>query len=137
MGIEGVMAGFDIAGSGLAAERARMNVIAENVANAYVTRTPEGGPYVRRVVGFENALDSAYGGVRVSGIFQDQRSPFVTVKEPGHRDADAEGNVRYPNVDVLQEMVDFNVARRSYEANLAVFRAYTGMVKNAIGNITA
>jgi flagellar basal-body rod protein FlgC len=137
MGLEGVMSGFDIPGSGLMAERIRMNVIAENVANAYVTRTPEGGPYVRRSVTFAGALDGALRGVQVVGIEPDQRTPFVTVQEPGHRDADAEGNVRYPNVNVIQEMVDFNIARRSYEANLAVFRAYTGMVKNSISNISA
>ena len=136
----GIMSGFDIAASGLAAERARMGVIAENIAMAGVTRTRSGGPYVRRTVLFEEILQEAgggAGGVRVSQVKRDTKSPPVPVYDPGHPDADAEGYVVYPNVTLVNEMVDFNVARRSYEANLAVFRAYRNMVRNAITNLAA
>lgn len=137
---EGIMSGFDVAASGLAAERTRMGVIAENIAMAGVTKTRAGGPYVRRTVLFEEILqnaDGAGGGVRVSDVKRDTKSKPIPVYDPGHPDADADGYVNYPNVTVVNEMVDFNVARRAYEANLAVFRAYRNLVRNAITNLGA
>ena len=138
MGLEGVMGGFDIAASGLAAERTRMGVIGENIAMAGATRTSSGGPYVRRSVVFEELLDESGGvaGVAVARIQKDTTSPPTRVLDPGHAHADAEGYVTYPNVNIVAEMVDFNIARRAYEANLAVFRAYRNMVRNAIANLS-
>jgi len=119
--------------SALTAERLRMTVIAGNIANANTTRTAAGGPYRRSVAvltpsqqPFGSAL-SALGqsggeanGVEVAAIVPDP-SPFRLVYDPSHPDADAQGFVRYPNVDILQEMVDLMAASRTYEANLTAF----------------
>jgi flagellar basal-body rod protein FlgC len=115
-----------------------MGVIGENIAMAGATRTSTGGPYVRRTVVFEELLDAAGGpaGVAVTRIQQDTKNPPVRVLDPGHPHADTEGYVTYPNVNIVAEMVDFNIARRAYEANLAVFRAYRNMVRNAIANLS-
>ena len=134
--IKSVLRDFDVSVAALGAERKRMSVIAQNIANAFTTRTAEGGPYVRQTVRFETVLDEAGGGVRVAGVERDQRTPFPVVSDPGHVDADAQGNVRYPNVDLIQEMVDFNIAKRSYEANLGVLRAWRSMARSAISNLS-
>jgi flagellar basal-body rod protein FlgC len=130
------LSGFDVPASGMAAERLRMSVIAENIANASTTRTAAGGPYVRRYVSFESWLDGGgHSGVRATRVQEDRRTPFTAVQDPGHPDADDQGYVQYPNVNSVFEMIDFNIARRSYEANLAVFRAYRDMVRNAINHL--
>ncbi len=119
--------------SALTAQRLRMNVIAGNIANASTTRTAEGGPYRRAVAvltpstrPFSTTL-AALGqgggevnGVKVAAIVPDP-GPFRLVHDPGHPDADAQGFVSYPNVDILQEMVDLLAASRTYEANLTAF----------------
>lgn len=122
---------FKISASGLAAERTRLETISSNIANANATRTPEGGPYQRRVavfqsVKFTDAFDGALGKegadalavVHVKDIALDG-SPLQLVFDPGHPDADANGYVAMPNVNPVQEMVDMLSASRSYEANLA------------------
>ncbi len=109
-----------ISGSGMTAERMRMDVIAENLANADTTRTENGTPYRRKEVvlqsagsSFQNVLD----GVQVAGIVDDT-TPARRVYEPGHPDADAQGYVTLPNVDPVTEMTDLITASRGYEANV-------------------
>lgn len=127
---------FDIAGSGLAAQRLRVELIASNIANSETTRTPEGGPFRRREAVFQSQ-DQGFGdalaatGVQVAGIRTSQ-APFVTRYQPGHPDADANGMVKYPNVDPVEEMVDLTEASRSYDANIASVRAAKGMAASAL-----
>ncbi|NCB50695.1 MAG: flagellar basal body rod protein FlgC [Clostridia bacterium] len=133
----GFLSGMDISASGLTAQRLRMDVISENIANIDTTRTEDGGPYTRKYVVMEareerfsdilqNAAESAGGGVRVSEIGEDS-SEYKLVYEPDNPDADEDGYVEYPNVDVTQEMVDMISAYRSYEANVTAFSAYKDM----------
>ena len=132
---------IDISGSGLAAERLRMDVTAENLANAQSTQGADGQPYRRKEVvlrqaggGFETALSSAMGpgsatparGVEVVSIAEDQ-SPNRMVYDPGHPDADAEGYVSMPNVDPVTEMVDLIAASRAYEANVTAMQTAKSM----------
>ena len=127
---------FDIASTGMAAQRLRVQLIATNVANSETTRTKEGGPYRRRDavfqsqdMGFAGALASA--GVRVASI-QTSQEPFLTRYEPGHPDADPDGVVSYPNVNPVEEMVNLTEASRAYEANIAVVRAAKAMASSAL-----
>jgi len=115
--------------SGLAAQHRRIDAIAQNIANAETTRTPDGGPYKRQVVALSPA--PLGDGVRVAGIRQDAREGAL-VYDPGHPDADPSGYVRYPNVDVPAEMVDLMVARRTYEANVTVFQVAKAMLRRAL-----
>jgi len=128
-----------ISASALAAQRARMNLIAENLAHADTTRTPEGGPYRRRKVVFE-ALGSAFPGlpsaepsrgVRVVGVV-DAQTPFRRIHQPGHPDADAEGYVSLPNVNPVMEMIDLMAATRAYEANVSAIQALKSMMQKAL-----
>ena len=133
---------LDVSASGLSAERMRMDVTAENLANAQTTRGPNGGPYRRKDVvlqtvqsdGFQTALASAAGGlpgtgggqqpggVQVRAIAEDT-TPNRRVYDPGHPDADAQGYVEMPNVDSVTEMVDLISASRAYEANVTAMQA--------------
>lgn len=119
-----------IAQSGLLAQRVRLNVAATNLANAQVTRTLEGGPYraknvVLRAVPLDKK-DPLLKKVEVVEI-RDDPSPFKEVYDPGHPDADERGIVKYPNVDVITEMVELLSASRAYEANLAVLSTTKSM----------
>lgn len=142
------LGGFDISASALTAQRLRMDVAAANIANADVTRgrlvNGQWVPYQRKMVvleskqpsKFDQALQSAMGqsagkGVRVSGIVED-RSPFKRVYDPAHPDADEEGYVMMPNVDLLKEMVDLLSASRSYEANVTALNASKAMYMKAL-----
>jgi flagellar basal-body rod protein FlgC len=127
---------FDIASTGMAAQRLRVQLIASNVANSETTRTKEGGPYRRRDavfqtqdLGFAGALASA--GVRVASI-QTSQEPFLTRYEPSHPDADTDGVVKYPNINPVEEMVNLTEASRSYEANIAVVRSAKTMATSAL-----
>ncbi len=138
----GLFDAIDISGSGLSAERLRMDVTAENLANAQSTRGADGQPYRRKEVvlreaggGFETALTSAMGaaggsaparGVEVVAIEEDQ-APNRMVYDPGHPDADAEGYVSMPNVDPVTEMVDLISASRAYEANVTAMQTAKSM----------
>jgi flagellar basal-body rod protein FlgC len=135
-----IFGSLDISASALSAERLRMDVTAENLANAQSTRTANGGPYRRKEVvteatgdgGFASALASARGGasgsgggpdggVRVAAIVEDQ-TPNRLVYDPGHPDANAQGYVSMPNVNPVTEMVDLISASRSYEANVTAMQ---------------
>lgn len=139
---------FRISASGLTAERLRMDTIANNLANANTTRSPEGGPYRRQVPVFAPILDqSMHGGIRgshspfqkgstgqgvkVVGVISDPLPPR-TVFDPDHPDADAEGYVEMPNINVVKEMVDLITATRSYEANIAALDAAKSMAQRAL-----
>lgn len=125
-----IFAAANISASGLSAERARMEVVAQNIANASTTRTPGGGPYRRQEVVFSSVLDQqqagaapGFGGVKVVGIVDDA-SELPRIYQPGHPDADPEGYVLMPNVQIPMEMVDLMTANRAYEANLKVLQAF-------------
>jgi len=138
-------AAIDISSSGLAAERYRMEIIANNIANAYSTSTANGqGPYRRQGVVFSSAVDQAtqgrfsvasggpqLGGVRVSGLVSDD-SDFPRVYNPGHPHADSEGMVAMPNVSMPHEMVDLLTASRAYEANLRSLRTFREMAQQTM-----
>ena len=130
-GVDTIFRGMRIAASGLTAERTRVDTIAENIANAQTTSTPEGGPYLRRVVRFE-ALMGERRGVRVTSISEDRTSPTERLWEPGHPDADAEGYVEMPNVNATLEMADLITAVRAYEANLTVGQSFERMAERAL-----
>ncbi|MFZ7104588.1 MAG: flagellar basal body rod protein FlgC [Peptococcaceae bacterium] len=135
---------FKVSASGLSAERLRMDVIADNISNAESTRTPQGGPYRRKLVvfspyrSFENTLRKELNyqqGVKVEKIVEDKK-PFKLVYEPEHPDAIQEGEekgyVRMPNVDIVKEMVDMISATRAYEANVTALNAAKSMAYKAL-----
>lgn len=133
----GSFSSFDVSASGIYAQRVRLDVIANNIANAESTRTPEGGPYRRQSVSFQSTYEDAVGrqnspaGVKVAGVFEDP-TDFRTVYDPGHPDADANGYVRMPNVNAVEEMVDMISATRAYEANVTALNAAKSMISSAI-----
>ncbi|HEA83833.1 MAG TPA: flagellar basal body rod protein FlgC [Thermodesulfobacterium geofontis] len=120
-----------IAGSGLLAQRIRLNIAATNIANSEVTRTLEGGPYRAKVVVLKavpiSEKNPKLKAVKVEKIADDP-SPFKEVYDPGHPDADERGIVKYPNVDVITEMVELLSAGRAYEANLTVLSTTKSMI---------
>lgn len=119
-----------IAHSGLLAQRVRINVTATNLANAQVTRTLEGGPYkAKNVVLRAVPLEPGNPVLKKVEVFaiKDDPSPFKEVYDPGHPDADERGIVKYPNVDVITEMVELLSASRAYEANLSVLSTTKSM----------
>jgi flagellar basal-body rod protein FlgC len=143
----GMFDAIDVSASGLSAERLRMDVTAENLANAQTTRGPNGGPYQRKSVvlqsaqpdGFATQLASAVGGnmpgapaaqtpggVQAAGIVTDT-APAKRVYDPGHPDADAQGYVSMPNVNPVTEMVDLISASRAYEANVTAMQTAKSM----------
>ncbi|MBQ1916686.1 MAG: flagellar basal body rod protein FlgC [Lachnospiraceae bacterium] len=127
---------FDIVGSGLTAQRFRMDTISENIANINTTHTEDGsGPYRRKSVIFEekklnpsfaetfDQYNNAYkgNGVRVASVFEDTSTDFKMVYDPSNPDADDNGYVSYPNVDTVTEMTNLIDASRAYQANVTVF----------------
>jgi len=124
-----------ISASGMKAQGARMRVLAENVANANsLPKTPEGEPYRRKIITFENMMNDQLGvhQVKVEDISRDQ-SDFGRKYRPDHPAANQEGYVRTPNVKPLVEMADMKEAQRSYEANLKVIEASRQMVRGTLG----
>lgn len=133
----GMFTSFDINASGMTAERYRMDIISENVANAKTTRTEDGTPYRRKVVVFEEknsqtpfhqvlnkATDRYSGnGVKVTGVYEDEWTEMNMVYDPSHPDADENGYVTYPNVNTITEMTNLIDASRAYEANSTAFTA--------------
>ncbi|RLE14553.1 flagellar basal body rod protein FlgC [Candidatus Aerophobetes bacterium] len=123
---------MQVSASGMSAERIRLNVIASNIANARVTRTAQGGPYRRKEVVFATLLDKRIGEkVQVVGILPDP-SPFKMIYNPSHPDANAEGFVAMPNVDIAIEMIDMISSTRAYEANLTAFKSAQNMARKAL-----
>jgi flagellar basal-body rod protein FlgC len=144
----GLFMGIDASASGLTAERLRMDVISNNIANSNTTRTERGGAYHRKFVvfeprtrepkSFEKSLMKAIGatkqageGVRAVSIMEDN-SPGPMIYAPGHPDANAEGYVEKPNVNIVQEMIDMISAQRAYEANSTAINSAKAMASKTL-----
>lgn len=152
------LSSLDIAGSGMTAQKKRLDIISENISNRETTRTDDGGPYRRKLSVFREidsgkftrvfnermtllndaasrmrarTSDKGIGGVMVSEIIEDQ-SEFIPVYDPNHPDANEEGYVMMPNVDNTVEMIDAMAASRSYSANIAAFEAIKDMAMKAL-----
>jgi flagellar basal-body rod protein FlgC len=137
------LSSLNIPGSALTAERFRMDIVAQNIANINTTRTAEGGPYRRKQVvlqerglSFASTLSGAayrikQGGVRVSEIVESDK-PFTPVYDPAHPDADANGYVLMPNVNNAEEQIDFMAASRAYEANITSLNVVKAMAMKAL-----
>jgi len=159
-----LFASMDISAQGLSVQRTRMNTISENLANVDTTRTPEGGPYRRKIVQIEqgdqgdkfidilikNRLELTNTdtnhkpavpfkdggeipryGVSIHDIIRDPSAPKL-VFDPAHPDADADGYVQMPNINMVQEMIDMITASRSYEANITSLNSAKEMIRNAL-----
>ncbi len=135
---------FSVSASALDAQRSRLNLISSNIANAESTRTPEGGPYRRREViftttpfkstleGIEASKSSEFfQGVQVTDVVEDPRE-LRKAYEPQHPDANAEGYVLYPNVNIMEETVNMMSALRAYEANVTALNATKSMALKAL-----
>jgi flagellar basal-body rod protein FlgC len=142
----GMFDSFNINASGMTAQRFRMDIISENVANANTTRTSDGTPYVRKVVTFteregqtpfshvlNTATDRYTGkGVKVDGVYEDTETEMNMVYDPSHPDADENGYVTYPNVNIITEMTNLIDASRSYEANATAFDASKSIAQQGL-----
>ncbi|UCD36071.1 MAG: flagellar basal body rod protein FlgC [Nitrospiraceae bacterium] len=127
---------FNVSASALEAQRIRMNTIASNMANAQSTQTEAGGPYVKKDVIFQTKpVDGkdkeGLMGVRVSAVVDNGKLPIV-IYDPGHPDADEDGYVSMPNINVIEEMVNMMMALRAYEANVKAFNMSKGMYQKAL-----
>ena len=147
----GLFTAINIASSGMSAQRTRVDVISDNMANASTTRTAEGGPYRRSTVIMRPRVDSPYWhspflpqnmdngvgqGVRIAEIQKDHKTELKLVYDPSHPDAiqsgPREGYVEMPNVDIVSEMVDLIAASRAYEANAAIVEGSRNMFQRAL-----
>lgn len=140
MGFGKILGSTNIAASGLSSERLRMEVAANNLANANTTSTNEGGPYRRQIVRFGSVMTKTLGshtnaaelgGVKVLGVEADS-SDLTEVYQPGHPDAKANGYVTMPNVAIPEEMVDLMSASRAYEANLKSMTTFRKIAEKAL-----
>ncbi len=136
--MSGVFKAMQISASGLTAERFRLDTISNNLANINTTRTAKGGPYKRQSVVFAERLERAKGpkrfqvaGVKVTKIVED-RGEDRKVYDPNHPDAKEDGYVHYPNINVVNEMVDMITATRAYEANVTAVNAAKTMALKAL-----
>jgi flagellar basal-body rod protein FlgC len=135
---------LSVSASGMTAQRARAELLVENLANAETTRTPEGGPYRRKDVVFtserqgspfsavfQTELDGGVTGVQVSEVIEDTREPEKRYL-PGHPDADADGYVAFPRINPAEDMVDLMTASRGYQANVAAMSAIKDMIHRSL-----
>ncbi len=138
------LTGMRVSSSGMTAQRMRMNTISSNIANINTVRTPEGGPYRRKDVVFEAMPDANNFGeiitktpnrdvnrVQVTDVLVDRRAPLMKY-EPDHPDANEDGYVAYPNINLMEEMTNMIQATRSYEANVSAMRATKDMALSAL-----
>lgn len=139
------MTGFRVASSGMTAQRMRMNTISSNIANINTTRTPEGGPYRRKDVVFESMPEVKNFGeilgvnspradlqrVQVTDVVSDRKAPLMKY-EPDHPDANEDGYVAYPNVNLMEEMTNMIQATRAYEANVSTLQSAKDMALSAL-----
>lgn len=136
---------FNISASGMTAERFRTDIIAENVANVNTTRTEDGTPYRRKIVTFEEKTDNSFqnllrqarrsyggNGVKVTSVIEDEENDYIMKYDPAHPDADENGYVSYPNVNIVTEMTNLIDASRGYEANVTAFNAIKGMAQSGL-----
>ena len=137
--MSGIFRGFDIATTGLRAEMQRSEIVASNLGNMHRTGNADKLPYRRKMLVFEEALQAAQGrgdaagatGVQVGRVVEDT-TPFPVFHQPGHPDADENGQVLGSNVDLFKELVDMNIIQRSFDANLTALRTYRGMLQNTL-----
>ncbi|MEE1516168.1 MAG: flagellar basal body rod protein FlgC [Lachnospiraceae bacterium] len=134
-----IFTSFDISASGMTAQRLRSDIISQNLANVNSTSSQEGGAYRRKTVVFSEKNATAFSdvllstagtvgsGVKVTKIVEDYETPMSKVYDPAHPDADEDGYVTYPNVNVVTEMTNLIDASRSYEANVTAFNASKSM----------
>lgn len=131
---------FNISASGLSAQRVRLNTISSNLANINTTRTPSGGPYQRKDVvftavnennTFDTILQDKVKSVKIEEVIEDSR-PFKFVYDPYHPDANKEGYVAYPNINLVEEMVNMLSASRLYEANINAVKTTNKMAQKAL-----
>jgi flagellar basal-body rod protein FlgC len=135
---------LSVSASGMSAQRARTELLVENLANADTTRTPEGGPYRRKDVVFaadpaavqfsslfEAAANSGLTGVRIAEVIKDQREPDMRYL-PGHPDANADGYVAYPRLNPAEDMVDLLGASRNFQANVSAITAVKDMIQRSL-----
>ena len=142
-----IFSSFGVNASGMTAQRYRMDIISQNVANANTTRTEDGTPYRRKVVTFTEKTNdpTTFGtifvrsrgmdigdGVKVSHVFEDNISEMKRVYDPSHPDADEDGYVWYPNVDIVTEMTNMIDSTRAYEANATAFTASKSMATKGL-----
>jgi len=139
------MTGLRISGSGMSAQRTRLNTISSNIANINTTQTPEGGPYRRKDVVFESMPDAKNFGeiitpsdnkdnfqrVQVTDVLSDTKAPLLKY-EPDHPDAGPDGMVAYPNINLMEEMTNMIQASRAYEANVSALQASKDMALSAL-----
>lgn len=137
--------GMRIAGSGMTAQRMRLNTISSNIANINTTQSPEGGPYRRKDVVFESMPEvknfgdilmstdpkSDFQRVQVTDVISDTKAPLLKY-EPDHPDANDEGYVAYPNINLMEEMTNMIQASRSYEANVTALQAAKDMAMSSL-----
>lgn len=140
----GLFTAFDIAGSGMSAQRLRSDIISQNIANVNSTNSEDGGAYRRKTVVFAEKNGNAFGdillaargqtgsGVKVKSIVEDYETEMNMVYDPSHPDADENGYVEYPNVNVITEMTNMIEASRAYEANVTAFDAAKAMASRGL-----
>jgi flagellar basal-body rod protein FlgC len=139
-----ILTGMRVSSSGMAAQRMRMNTISSNIANVNTTRTPEGGPYRRKDVIFEAMPEAKSFGeilttqpqkdvarVQVTDVLVDRKAPILKF-EPDHPDADENGYVAYPNINLAEEMANMLMATRAYEANVSAMQATKDMAMTSL-----
>ena len=135
-----LLPGISITADALNAEKIRMNLVAQNIANAFTTRGADGAVYQRKMVSFESFLERENGlsrdmpqvrSVRVGGIYNDE-SPGKEIYNPDHPHANDQGMVTLPNVEISREMVDLIMSSRTYEANLSVIRTARQLARQAL-----
>ena len=141
----GLFRSFDISASGMTAQQFRADIIAENIANVNTTRTTDAGtPYRRKIVNFQEKGTNTFdrfltesrkrgshigNGVKVNAVGEDTETDFIMDYDPSHPDADENGYVSYPNVNIVTEMTDLIDASRAYEANTTAFDASKAMAQ--------
>lgn len=139
------LTGMRISGSGMTAQRTRLNTISSNIANINTTQTPEGGPYRKKDVVFESMPDARNFGeiitstdpkgsfqrVQVTDVISDRKAPILKY-EPDHPDANPEGYVAYPNINLMEEMTNMIQASRAYEANVSALQASKDMALSSL-----
>jgi flagellar basal-body rod protein FlgC len=139
-----IMTGMRVSASGLAAQRMRMNTISSNIANVNTTRTPEGGPYRRKDVVMEAMPEAKSFGeiltsqpqrdiarVQVTDVAVDRKAPLMKY-EPDHPDANEDGYVAYPNINIMEEMANMIQATRAYEANISAMNMTKDMAMSSL-----
>lgn len=131
--MNGVFGGIRISASALSAERLRMDIISSNIANMRTTRTEDGGAYVRKIAVFEENFDSKLGALGVKAVeIKEDESEMKYEYDPTHPDANEDGYVEYPNVDILVEKADLMTAQRAYESNVDTLNAQKDMISKAL-----